>query len=126
MISLSQNIPINKKNEYNLLNKSIKTRKEKEVKADTKYFSLNDKNNGKTDHIDEPSKNRNNNEDKKFIFENGEINNDLIKLNLYLDEDKKELYPEEMDINKGIDIGQNDKKEKTIFLKMKKTILVIM
>ena len=55
-----------------------------------------------------------------FIFENGEINNDLINSNLNLKEDEKELEPKEIDINKNSDIEQNQKKRKNdIFMNEK-------
>jgi len=97
----------NNNNEYNLLNDDIKTREEKEEKADTNISSLNSEKNGKTDNYDEPSKNSNNNEDKKFNFENDEINNDLMKSNLNLN--VNEFYPEEIDIKRLFD---NEKKQK--------------
>ena len=122
LISLCENIP---KNEDNYLNKNNKLkyrniRKAKEEKVDTNISSLNNEKNGKTDNYDEFSQNRNNNEDKKLIFENDEINNNLIKSNLNLNVNEKELYSEGIDINKGIEIGQNEKnQESDIFVDKK-------
>ena len=126
MISLYESIQnnedndLNNINEYNLLNDDIKTRKENEKKVNRKYSSLNNKKNGKTDNYNKPSKNRKNNKHKKFIFGNDEKNNNLIKSNLKLNVNEKELYSEGIDINKGIEIGQNEKnQESDIFVDKK-------
>ena len=111
---------LNNINEYNLLNDDIKTRKKNEKKVKRKYSSLNNEKNGKTDNYNKPSKNRKNNKHKKFIFENVEINNNLIKSNLNLNVNEKELYSEGIDIKKGIEIGQNEnKQESDIFVDKK-------
>ena len=88
LISLCGSIP---KNENNNLNK--KTRE--------KY--------------DELQKNNNGNEDKMFNFKNNEINNAFINSNHNLKKDETNengIVPEEIDINKNIDIEQNQKKPK--------------
>jgi len=111
---------LNNINEYNLLKGDIKTRKENQKKVNRKYSSLNNEKNGKTDNYNEPSKKRKNNKHKKFIFGNDEINNNLIKSNLNLNVNEKELYSEGIDINKGIEIGQNEKnQESDIFVDKK-------
>ena len=54
-------------------------------------------------------------EDKMLIFEKDEKSDDLIKSNLDLNEDKigqKGLDPEEIDVNRGIDIEVNEKRQK--------------
>ena len=112
LISLCENM---QKNEDNYLNKNnklkySKIRKAKEEKVDTNISSLGSEKNWKAGNFDEFSQNRNNNEDKKLIFENDEINNDLMKSNLNLNVNK--FYPEEIDIYKHINIGQSEKEQK--------------
>ena len=118
LISLCENIP---KNENNYSNKEIKNSDKKrkneiEDKADKNIEcpSLNNEKSIKRENDDELSKNIINTEDKMFIFEN-EINNDSINSNLDLKEDKisqKGLDPEEIGVNRGIDIEVNEKKPK--------------
>ena len=114
---------LNKEKEYsNLLNYDIKIREEKEeeVNKAIKFPSINNEINIKRENYDELPKNNNDNEDKMFMFEKDEINNDLINWNLNLKEDEKELEPEEIDINKDSEIEQNLKKRKNdIFMNEK-------
>ena len=97
LISLCGSIP---KNENNYLNK--KTRE--------KY--------------DELPENNNDNEDKMFIFKNKEINNAFINSNhnpKKNETNENGIVPEEIDINKNINIEQNQKKPKNdIFVNVKK------
>ena len=119
LISLCENIP---KNENNYLNKEIKNndikrRNEIEDKADKNIEcpSLNNEKSIKRENDDELSKNIINTEDKMFIFEKDEKSDDLINSNLDLKEDKisqKGLDPEEIYVNRGIDIEVNEKKQK--------------
>ena len=114
LISLSENFP---KNGDNLLNNDLKRIKENGEKLDKtiKYTSLNNEKDIKSGNYDEPSKKINNNEDKMLVFENDKINNDLINSNLNLKVDainQKELYLEERNVYKSIDIVHNEKKPK--------------
>ena len=119
LISLCENIP---KNENNYSNKEIKNSDKKrkneiEDKADKNIEcpSLNNEKSIKRENDDELSKNIINTEDKMFIFEKDEKSDDLINSNLDLKEDKisqKGLDPEEIDVNRGIDIEVNEKKQK--------------
>ena len=120
LISLCENIP---KNENNYSNKEIKNSDKKrkneiEDKADKNIEcpSLNNEKSIKRENDDELSKNIINTEDKiMFIFEKDEKSDDLINSNLDLKEDKisqKGLDPEEIYVNRGIDIEVNEKKQK--------------
>ena len=120
LISLCENIP---KNENNYSNKEIKNSDKKrkneiEDKADKNIEcpSLNNEKSIKRENDDELSKNIINTEDKiMFIFEKDEKSDDLINSNLDLKEDKisqKGLDPEEIGVNRGIDIEVNEKKLK--------------
>ena len=119
LISLCENIP---KNENNYSNKEIKNSDKKrkneiDDKADKNIEcpSLNNEKSIKRENDDELSKNIINTEDKMFIFEKDEKSDDLINSNLDLKEDKisqKGLDPEEIDVNRGIDIEVNEKKQK--------------
>ena len=119
LISLCENIP---KNDNNYSNKEIKNSDKKrkneiEDKADKNIEcpSLNNEKSIKRENDDELSKNIINTEDKMFIFEKDEKSDDLINSNLDLKEDKisqKGLDPEEIDVNRGIDIEVNEKKQK--------------
>ena len=119
LISLCENIP---KNENNYSNKEIKNSDKKrkneiEDKADKNIEcpSLNNEKSIKRENDDELSKNIINTEDKMFIFEKDEKSDDSINSNLDLKEDKisqKGLDPEEIYVNRGIDIEVNEKKQK--------------
>ena len=120
LISLCENIP---KNENNYSNKEIKNSDKKrkneiEDKADKNIEcpSINNEKSIKRENDDELSKNIINTEDKiMFIFEKDEKSDDLINSNLDLKEDKisqKGLDPEEIGVNRGIDIEVNEKKRK--------------
>ena len=118
MISLCESIPKNENNNLykKIKNNDIKKRNEIEDKVDKtiKYPSLNNEKNIKRENDNDPSKNIINNEDKMFIIEN-EMNNNLVNTNLNLKEDQinqKGLDLEEIDLNKGINIELNEKKQK--------------
>ena len=65
-----------------------------------------------------------------FIFENDEINNDLINSNLDLKKEEinqKESFDlEDMYINKEIDIDENEKKPTKVVFVNKKEIVIIL
>ena len=118
LISLCESIPKNENNNLykKIKNNDIKKRNEIEDKVDKtiKYPSLNNEKNIKRENDNDPSKNIINNEDKMFIIEN-EMNNNLVNTNLNLKEDQinqKGLDLEEIDLNKGINIELNEKKQK--------------
>ena len=128
LISLCESNPKNENNYLNkkIKNKDIKRRKKIEDKDDKsiKYPLFHNEKEIKRENYESP-KNFNNNEDKMFIFENYEINNDLINSNLDLKKEEinqKESFDlEDMYINKEIDIDENEKKPtKVVFVNEKR------
>lgn len=94
----------------------------RQIKADkeevSKYIQeplLNNENNIKALNFDKPSKNRNNNEDEKFLFEDDEIIDVASNFNLTFNENeinKKRIIQEEKIINNSLSLEQNTEKRK--------------
>ena len=133
LISLSNSIKktknnfLNKKTKFNFLNNGKKLGKENETKVDKikKDPSLNNEKNIKRDNVGKLPKIRNNIKEKKLFCKNYKINNDILNSNLNLKEDEineKEFDLGEIDINKAIDKGQNEKKEKNVIFENKNNI----